>query len=342
MNDALQAPTRGLKQLGGMVGSVLLTATFAILLAQAGGILGAVGVGLAILMAAFLIGVLLGFLFSVPRSAGQAATVVPGGSGGDGSAAAAGSARLLHTNTNLDHISDWLGTLLVGIGLSQIGEINDGLLRFRHYIGEYQAGGSAYASALEVISPLLLLIGLSSGFLAMYLYTRVVLAEVLSDAESALDKPLPRRVQSAVALVAREARSEGADTPAVAAVADRAGSVTTGEGVSAMYDLLYEPDGYRRVIAIGKELATTPARQLVTYWFYLAAAYGQAMSAALEAGNDAEAEEARKNALNAAQQAVNLSPAYRLRLWRLSNPDSEDNDLAPLRDDPEFRRIVRR
>jgi hypothetical protein len=106
-----------------------------------------------------------------------------------------------------------------------------------------------------------------------------------------------------------------------------------------MFDLLYKSDP-QKVVDLGGQLTGTDAIRRADYWFYLAAAFGQLLHRLQR--DTAEWTSARDNALDCARRAVSIDDSYRNRLWNISDPDSSDNDLAPLRDDPEFRRIVGR
>src|SRR6187551_1519423 len=89
---------------------------------QLEGSIGAVGVGGLIFLSAALVGALLGFIFAVPRVIARENADPPV----DGT-----SRKILDTNTNLERISDWLTTMLVGVGLSQLTNLNDVFLQFR-------------------------------------------------------------------------------------------------------------------------------------------------------------------------------------------------------------------
>lgn len=65
--------------------------------------------GLLLALASVMVGVLVGFLFGIPRALQNA------GTGG----AEAGWGRY-STNTNLEQISDWLTKILVGVGLVEL------------------------------------------------------------------------------------------------------------------------------------------------------------------------------------------------------------------------------
>jgi len=70
--------------------------------------LSVLSVALAVTGAALAVGVILGFLFGLPKVVDRQ----PAGS------------PLLKSNTNLDEISDWLTKILVGLGLVQLGRLS--------------------------------------------------------------------------------------------------------------------------------------------------------------------------------------------------------------------------
>ena len=102
------------------------------------------------------------------------------------------------------------------------------------------------------------------------------------------------------------------------------------------------PISYSRVIELADQLSNSSLSQKATYWFYLAAAFGQQLNAARENGDSELARSAENNALEAAQRAVRLDGSYRSRLWNISNPDGPDDDLAGLRNNPKFLKLVGR
>ena len=94
-------------------------------------------------------------------------------------------------------------------------------------------------------------------------------------------------------------------------------------------------------IELGAQLANTVATTRPSYWFYLAAAFGQKYSAFLEQKQTGSAlQSARDNALESARKAVQIDPIFKQRLLHVSDPDGVDNDLADLRNDPDFLNIV--
>jgi hypothetical protein len=87
------------------IGALVAVFIFATSTSSFGAVL---AVGLAVVGAASFAGLLLGFLFGLPKTLERS-----------------GKGRLT-TNTNLDQISDWLTKILVGLGLVQLGKVSTG------------------------------------------------------------------------------------------------------------------------------------------------------------------------------------------------------------------------
>jgi hypothetical protein len=133
----------------------------------------ALGTGLVTAGAALLAGVLLGFLFGLPRVA------VGAGKATDGR---------LETNSNLDEVSDWLTKILVGLGLVQLGRISHAVGTIGHELAP-GFGGTPGAKAFAVG---LLIYSAIDGFLIGYIWTRVDLSRVFQGAHESLRNPLVR------------------------------------------------------------------------------------------------------------------------------------------------------
>lgn len=330
-------------------------------IAQATGLLAAIGIGVLIFLASFASGCFFGFLFGVPRVLSREPSAGPSGGSNTGErgseapvARSSGDAplssdtnpttgaRLLQSNANLERISDWLTTLLVGAALVELHRINNGLLMFREFLTGATVfrdqAGNATAGALPIVGPIVLVFGVACGFLYMYLNTRLVLVRLFQAIEDLLSggHKLSASEQRAVKAIVTAGDGVG-DFIRQQFTVRR--SPTIEDALNLMFDLLYKsnPD---RVIEIGTELSNTDAVHRPDYWFYLAAAFGQKLHR-LDSDSD-EWRSARDNALDCARRAVGLDPHYRERLWRISDRKSTDNDLAPLRDDPEFLRIIGR
>jgi tetratricopeptide (TPR) repeat protein/uncharacterized integral membrane protein len=124
------------------------------------------GAGL-IYLAASLGGSLLGFLFGIPRSLQSDKPTTGSANGDDG--------HTQQTNTNLEQISDWLTKILVGVGLTQLPDLGQGVLKVaRHLtpalgVPQSDESGVALTAALVVSGTLV-------GFLFAYIHTRTFIS----------------------------------------------------------------------------------------------------------------------------------------------------------------------
>jgi hypothetical protein len=140
-------------------------------------------VGAGVVGGATFAGVLLGFLFGLPKTVER--------HDHQGS---------LSTNTNLDQISDWLTKILVGLGLVQLGKVSHGVSG----IGASLAPGLGGGPGAKAFGVGVLMYSLIDGFLIGYIWTRIdlsprfkaaadelgALAKVMSD--QVLLEPLPK------------------------------------------------------------------------------------------------------------------------------------------------------
>src|SRR6266403_346465 len=161
--------SRRLRGLSWICVGVLVTAIAALWASQRPGWWSAIGIGVVIILTAGAVGALLGFLFAIPRvltkDDGKAQPAL-GPSAGEAS-----PRRLLSSNTNLERVSDWLTTMLVGVGLSQLTSINSGLYQFRQFLTATtgQCGsGKCGTAVIPVLGPFLLVLGAVIGFLLCY------------------------------------------------------------------------------------------------------------------------------------------------------------------------------
>ncbi len=356
------ADSASLDKLVGILWLGIAIGLVALILSNERNLIAAVGVGVLIFLSAFAGGCLLGFLFGVPRvlSREQNASAPPPGSGGAtpsrvataapgsseltaGRTAAGGGTPLLGSNTNLERISDWLTTLLVGAGLVQLYKINDALLMFRGFLAStarvfVETNGVHSAGALPAVGPVVLVFGIVCGFIYMYLNTRLVLIKLFFAIEGLLTRgeALPGSEQRAVKAIIRGQDNVGSF---LQRQFSEKKTITVQDTLNSMMDILYKSDP-ERVIQLGAQLSNTAATNRPDYWYYLAAAFGQKLHSLEKDSPDWVS--ARDNALDCAGRAVALDGAYRDRLWSISDPSGPDNDMAPLRDDGAFRRLVGR
>jgi uncharacterized integral membrane protein len=110
------------------------------------------GVFALISLASLLCGLLVGFVFGLPRVISENTSIY---------------SNMYGDNSNLDQISDWLLKILIGVGLAQLSKLPGILSKFEDFIeGTLNFHGSG------IVGVLLLIIFSVSGFLGGYLYTR--------------------------------------------------------------------------------------------------------------------------------------------------------------------------
>jgi hypothetical protein len=348
---ANRSPLSDLVDLGTVLRWSMITGAFAIVAASTPSPLAQMGISALVFITAFAAGAAIGFIFSVPRAvdpsaitgaAPPAADPATGANEAVATPAATPRGRLLNTNTALERISEWLATMLVGVGLSQLYNLNNLLIGFRDFLGQFGPPGSF----LPAIGPLILIAGAIAGFLFMYVYTRLVLPPAFYQAEANnlgdyLGPDASRAVRAAAQEAVTAQTTEGVATNLAEGFTlkalTRADRPSAENAVSLMLDLLYKPDGYRKVIELGGDLATSRAAARADFWFYLAAAFGQLHAATMD---DRERAQARQQAINAARRSIGIDPSMKARLRLLTTKDTGDDDLATLADDPELRALI--
>jgi len=134
-------------------------------------------------VAAMAVGAALGFLFGLPRARVADLT----GDGGEISAAATKASTYYLTNSNLIKVSDWLTTIVIGLGLVNIGKVVPALRDLGHALHE-PLGGTAYAGAVGIS---VLVVGLIAGFVLDYLWTSIRMRELLEEAERQNQQTVP-------------------------------------------------------------------------------------------------------------------------------------------------------
>lgn len=138
------------------------------------------GVGVAtvlLFVAAAAVGTMAGFLFGMPRT--QVADAL---TAGDTAPAPRASTKYL-TNSNLIKVSDWLTTIIIGLGLVNLGKIVPGLRSLATAL-HAPLGGGRYAGTIGLS---ILIAGVVAGFLLVYLWTSIRFRELLEEAERGLE-----------------------------------------------------------------------------------------------------------------------------------------------------------
>ena len=128
------------------------------------------GRGVLIACASFLVGVLLGFIFGIPRalqshSQGQNQT---------------DTGLTYQVNTNLEQISDWLTKIIVGVSLVELGRVPELFRRLGDYLSACLGELCKSPSVAVVVVVLFVVL----GFLAGYLLTRLYLTGAFQRAEA--------------------------------------------------------------------------------------------------------------------------------------------------------------
>jgi len=347
--------------LGGLFVIAILVLLVGLLLAASplgGGYLSIIGLGILVADGGFVAGAALGFIFALPNVAPRSSEPAAGGAAPPtGAATPAASApasrpggvvtRYLSTNTNLSRVSDWLATIVVGLSLVQLHKVNSYLVQFRDFLSAdactATAAHLACGAAIGKIGPIVLVFAVISGFLVMYLYTRVLLTPVLADVESQLSQPLDAVSNSSV-LAALGGTTTGQAGFVSRVLKPGAARLSVQDTIRLMRDSLYQPPpgGFEQTIALGTALTGTAALESAEYWFYLTAAFGQQYTHLLnhQAGED-QLLSAKFNALDCARRAIERDPRFKLNIANLMLDREPDNDLKDLAGEREFQDLVR-
>ena len=302
-----------------------------------------------VLIAAGLAGGLVGFIFSVPYVNIQTRVVEP-----ENVPAAAGDAPrpvleqlqpLLKSNSNLEKISEWLTTMLVGVGLSQINSVFQGLKEFGDFLAPMDvvkvAGVDVIVGYMRYAGPALLVAGLTLGFLSVYLYTRLRISYLFDDVErefgarAAVDAKLTAAESKALTSIAAD--SETVKESAGMKVMASASQASVRDALSVMTQLLYDVQnkGFQKAIEMGNALISTPAVSVARFWFLMAAAHGQQYTDQKATASRDQLRAIRAE-LYAIDKALELDPRYKRSLRNMLDSGNTDNDLKSFAEDDDF------
>jgi len=277
------------------------------------------GFGSAVLIfgAHAMVGGIIGFLFAIPRSRQQDASVA-----GSGELRAAerdstkepGRKRVsdYSANTNLEQISDWLTKILVGASLVQIRTIWESASGLAALLAPALGGATARPVAL-------CLMGFSAcwGFFFVYLFTRLWLPKALGRAERD-EEVQKRKIEEDVELPNLERRT---------------------------LNYLYEPppEGYQRAIdAIENYYGKSGAVRSGALWMYLACAYGQKHAFEKPERHSPPDSDIRERVRAAVEQAIYANPSSKDLLARLyQGTDPSEDDLKTLKPDPTLDELLK-
>ena len=131
--------------------------------------------GLLLAAAGTVLGALVGFLFGIPRLMQGPS---PAGVAGDATESNV-PAVAYGANTNLEQISDWLTKILVGVGLTQLGEAPHKIGALAQVVGPSLGTGIS----AQVLAGGSIIYFCICGFIFSYLWTRLFLAAALQNAD---------------------------------------------------------------------------------------------------------------------------------------------------------------
>jgi len=151
-----------------------------------GWMLGPAFVGLCglVTLTAAAVGGVAGFLFGIPRMLSNETSAVSDG-------VSSKEAQYARSNTNLEQISDWLTKIVVGATLVQINLVWPSLVAYGSAFESQivELPGFANFTGIGGLVPLLVILGFTTGFLALYLQTRTFLAILFARTEHVMKDP---------------------------------------------------------------------------------------------------------------------------------------------------------
>jgi hypothetical protein len=138
----------------------------------------------------YVVGALLGFIFSVPK-------IITDDTSGIDKNIAGKSLSLrykIEENTNLTQISDWLTKILIGAGLVQLGEAPGFILRVAKVMAQGMRNDASEMNTIDgatVMCAALIIYFTVWGFISGYIVMRLVLTEQFAMASDGHDNATP-------------------------------------------------------------------------------------------------------------------------------------------------------
>lgn len=146
-------------------------------------------------LSSFVVGILLGFIFGIPKSSvfNQPEPETDSQNFNQSENLSENSNLRYQPSTNLEQISDWLTKIIIGIGLVEFREILDLLVR----IGEIvDSNMNESAPNIEILTISIILIFLVLGFISSYLWTRIYYGGIQMNADKGINDSLLRMNKS--------------------------------------------------------------------------------------------------------------------------------------------------
>lgn len=178
-------------------------------------------VELLLALAAFAGGTLIGFLFGIPRTRSSADT-----RGDNESAQSADKFSLdrYQPGTSLEQIADWLTKIIIGVSLVEVRSIGDALETLGARVAK---STSATVAGTDVLTQLLFVVFVITGFLASYLWTRIHYGEIQAAADENVWTTLGRFFERKLAAQAAKTQSLEHKTDVIERVAKATASGRT-------------------------------------------------------------------------------------------------------------------
>jgi hypothetical protein len=159
--------------------------------------------------AAGAVGAAAGFLFGLPRSrvadlTGSQPDVTSSGAKADkpaeGTLSTSPVATYYLTNSNLIKVSDWLTTIIIGLGLVNLRQIGPAVRRLGSALKQ-PLGGAVYSGTIGVC---VIIVGGLSAFLLAYLWTSIRVRELLEESERQSERDVVPLLEGATWGVAKD------------------------------------------------------------------------------------------------------------------------------------------
>lgn len=291
-----------------------------------------------------LLGLLLGFLFGIPRTfSGEDGMTAPATLPAGVPAPQSREPVRYQVNTSLEQISDWLTKILVGVGLTQLQNIPGKIRQAAQGLSAGFPQGEKDASFIVA----LMLYAAASGFLLGYLWTRLFLAPRFREADLKLQEK-EQKVQENIQTAQAERKAAQQELQSAQEEKQRTLEYVKelGATMSTMLHYLYqyEQEGFRRAIEAAQTFIGNwgePTEAM--FWIRLMAAYGQQLRWEKEKDLSPETQaQTKREALKAIDKALASDRAFAEYWLRyLGDPHfpgkpKEEDDLEVLWDDPDF------
>ena len=265
------------------------------------------GINVLVSGAAAVLGGMLGFIFGIPRTALPSDELATGTT-----VARMSTAARLVVNTNLERVSDWLTTLLIGATLTQLVNIPTALWGMAGRLANFTQAApppTLLTGQYRTVLVALMLYFFLTGFLGLYLITRLYLTQAFQDALVQVGVVPPTAGKPTLEQVLQRARE----------------ALDQSDHVRALNTLDEVKDDARAWQ--NRQLQALRARALGRRWI---------VEQALKT-EQTKLDATKAEALGALKAAAEGEPEIQAELKKHLEPDG---DLAAFKDDPELKKAL--